>query len=104
MNPIRKTVATVAVAGTLLGGGMAAPAFAQPVSQDGLVNVNVSGNEILNDVNVAVAANAAVLACDVLDVTVNQVAVLSRAIAVDRSGRTQTICRTDQGDVTISQN
>jgi hypothetical protein len=51
------------------------------------------GNITVTDL-VDVAASAAVTACDVADVhvnQVNQVAVLARAIAVDRSGQSQTI-------------
>ena len=72
----------------------AAPAAAQP-QQDGLVNVNVS------DVTVPIGV-AAQIAANVGGVHVGPVAVLGRA--VDRDGRTRTVCTTDQGPVTISQN
>ncbi len=72
----------------------ATPAAAQP-QQDGLVNVNVS------DVTVPIGV-AAQIAANVCGVQVGPVAVLGRA--VDRDGRTRTVCTTDQGPVTNSQN
>lgn len=99
MSIMRRTIATAAVAGTLLAGGMAAPAYAQPVNQDGLVNVNVGDVTILEDVNIGVAAQVAAQVCGV---KVGPVAVLGRA--VDRSGETRTVCESAQGPVTIEQN
>lgn len=101
MHKITRIAAGTAFAGSLLFTGGLAPASAVgPIQANNLVNVNISGNTVTVPVNVA--ASLAVTACDVLDVTVNQVAVLSRAIAVDRSGQQQTICRTESGDVTIT--
>lgn len=98
MNAIRKSVATVAVAGTILGGGMAAPAFAQP--QTGLVNVNVNveDNEILsrNNVGVGVAANIAAAVCGL---EVNAV-VLSIVQDVVRGGDTFE-CEAKTGDSVV---
>ncbi len=99
---VRRTAATL-IAGTALAVGVATPASAQ-VDQDGLVNVNIGDVTVLQDVNVGVAANAAVLACDLVDVGNVAVGVLARVTAVDTSGRSQTICRSDQGDVTVTQN
>jgi hypothetical protein len=76
----------------------ATPAAAQP-QQDGLVNVAIGDVTILEDVRVAVAAQVAAQLCGI---NVGPVAVLGRA--VDRSGATETVCTTDQGPVTISQN
>lgn len=42
-----------------------APAQASPLFTGGLVNVNVSDNEILNNVGVGVAANVAANVCDI---------------------------------------
>jgi hypothetical protein len=95
----RKVVATTLVSGTLVLG--LAPAATAQVVQDGLVNVNISDNTVT--VPVAVAANLAVQACGI-DVGPVAIGVLARATAVDRNSRTQTICRTDQGPVTITQN
>jgi len=94
----KKSVATL-FAGTVLAVGIASPASAQPVDQDGLVNVNVGDVTILEDVNIGVAAQVAAQICGV---KVGPVAVLGRA--VDRSGDTSTVCESDQGPVTLEQN
>lgn len=78
-------------------------ASAQPVDQDGLVNVNVGDVNILNDSPITVAAQVAAQVCGV-DVGPLALAVLGQAVAVDRSGRTRTVCQSDQGPVTISNN
>jgi hypothetical protein len=75
----------------------ATPAAAQPNQQDGLVNVNIGDVTILENVGVA-----AQIAAEVCGIQVGPVAVLGRA--VDRDGRTRTVCESDQGPVTISQN
>ena len=93
----KKSVATL-FAGTILAVGIATPASAQ-TQQDGLVNVNVGDVTILEDVNIGVAAQVAAQICGV---KVGPVAVLGQA--VDRSGETRTVCQSDQGPVTISQN
>jgi hypothetical protein len=81
----------------LLAVGVVSPAGAQ--NQDGLVNVAIGDISILNDANVGVAAQVAANICGV---KVGPVAVLGTA--VDTSGTTRTVCTTDQGPVTISQN
>ena len=87
-----------ALCGTvLLGAGVASTAGAQV--QDGLVNVAIGDVTILEDVNIGVAAQVAANVCGV---KVGPVVVLGRA--VDRSGGTRTVCTTNQGPVTISQN
>ncbi|MDQ3104095.1 MAG: hypothetical protein M3Q87_02525 [Actinomycetota bacterium] len=93
----RRIIVSVVASGFALA-GTAAPAHAV-VQQDGLVNVSVGDVEILNDARIAVAAQVAAQICGV---KVGPVAVLGRA--VDRSGDTSTVCRSDQGPVTISQN
>ena len=100
MRLITKAAAGTALAGSLfLAGGMA-PASAAPTQvQDGLVNVAVGDVTILQDVNVAVAAQVAANICGV---KVGPVAALGRA--VDRSGATGTVCTTDQGPVDLVQN
>ena len=85
------------VATTALVTGVAGTASAQPV-QDGLINVNVGDITILEDVNVAVAAQVAALICGL---KVGPVAVLGRA--VDRSGDTTTVCEAPFGDVVFEQ-
>lgn len=93
----RRTIVSLLTAMALLF-ALALPASAQ-VEQDGLVNVNVGDVTILEDVEIGVAAQVAAAICGV---RVGPVAVLGRA--VDRSGDTETVCETDQGDVTITQN
>jgi hypothetical protein len=97
---MRKLMASL-VFGAVVYGASVQDASAQ--RQDGLVNINVGDVTILEDVNVAVAANVVAQICGV-DVGPLAVAILGRAIAVDRSGRSQTICRVDGQDVTITQN
>lgn len=97
MSITKKAAAGAVLAGSLLFGAGIAPANAQV--QDGLVNVAVGDVTILEDVNVALAAQVAANVCGL---KVGPVAVLGRA--VDRSDATRTVCTTDQGPVTILQN
>jgi hypothetical protein len=98
MKKAKRFFATLS-ATAMMAFAVAGPAGAQPVEQDGLVNVAIGDIEILNYANVGVAAQVAANVCGV---KVGPVAVLGRA--VDRSGETQTVCETDQGPVTIEQN
>jgi hypothetical protein len=98
----KRLAAATALSGTLLI-GLAPAVGAQPVFQRGLVNVNVGDVTIAEDVNVAVAAQVAAAACDLVDVGAVNLAVLGQALSVVRTGDQQTICTTDQGPVTISQ-
>ena len=77
------------------GSRVAAP----PTQQDGLVNVAIGDVTVLQDVNIGVAAQVVANICGV---QVKNVAVL--ALIVDRSGVTDTVCTTDQGDIDITQN
>ena len=97
MNMLHKSGVVVA-SGLMFTAALGAPAQAQ-VTQDGLVNVNVGDVTILQDVRVSLAAQVAAQICGV---KVGPVAVLGRA--VDRSGATRTVCESDQGPVTITQN
>lgn len=97
MNILRAS-GVAAVSSLAFTGAMIAPAQAQ-VQQDGLVNVSVGDVNVLNDARIGVAAQVAAQVCGV---KVGPVAVLGRA--VDRSGATATICQSEQGPVTISQN
>jgi hypothetical protein len=100
---VRKLAVTTVISGAMVL-GLAPVAGAQPVFQDGLVNVNVGDVTILEDVNVAAVIGVAATLCDI-DVGPVAVGVLGDAVAVDRSGRERTICTTDAGDdVTITQN
>jgi hypothetical protein len=98
---MRRLLVTLVAAATLSVPAVAdpSPALAQVAIQDGLVNVAVGDVTILEDVNVAVAANVAAQICGV---EVGPVNVLAEQ--VDRSGETRTVCTTDQGPVTIEQN
>jgi hypothetical protein len=91
----RKAVVPVFAGAAVLAA--ATPAAAQPNQQDGLVNVNIGDVTVLENVGVA-----AQIAAEVGGVQVGPVAVLGRA--VDRDGQTRTVCQSDQGPVTISQN
>ena len=97
MSSARRISASLFAAVTMAV-AVAGPAGAQP-NQDGLVNVAIGDISILNDARIGVAA---LVAANVCGVDVGPVAVLGRA--VDRSGDTETVCETDQGPVTISQN
>lgn len=80
-------------------GAMSMPAqAASPIQvQDGLVNVAVGDVNVLNNVDIGVAAQ---VAAEICGVKVGPVAVLGKA--VDRSGETRTVCESSQGPVTIS--
>jgi hypothetical protein len=95
---VRNYLASLFVAGALTVGAVAT-ADAQQTRQDGLINVNVGDVTILEDVNVGVAAQVAANICGV---KVGPLAILGTA--VDRSGTSRTVCETDQGPVTLTQN
>lgn len=98
MSYAKKTIVTL-FAGAALMGATAAPASAvKNQNQDGLVNVAI-GDITLQDINIGVAAQIAAQVCGV---KVGPVAVLGAA--VDRSGAMRTVCQSDQGDVTLTQN
>src|SRR5688500_13625395 len=65
-------------------------------NQVGLVNLSVGDVNVLNDVNLAVAANVAAVICDV-DVPI---AILATQVIVDGS---ETICTAGTDDITITQ-
>jgi hypothetical protein len=94
----RRTIVSVLASGVVLTGA-AAPASAAIQVQDGLVNVAVGDVSILNNADIGVAAQVAAQICGV---KVGPVAVLG--VAVDRSGDTRTVCESDQGPVTLTQN
>lgn len=94
----RKTLVSL-FAGAALVGSAAAPATAATQIQDGLVNVAVGDVTITDAVDIGVAAQVAANICGV---KVGPVAVLGRA--VDRTGDTRTVCTTDQGPVTLTNN
>jgi hypothetical protein len=93
----KRFLVTVVSSVLLLGG--AVPAANAQVDQDGLVNVNIGDVTIRDAVDIGVAAQVAASICGV---KVGPVAVL--ATQTDRSGDQRTVCETDQGDVTLTQN
>jgi predicted ATP-dependent serine protease len=94
----RKALVSVFASGFVMA-GVAAPAHAATQTQDGLINVAVGDVTIEDAVDIGVAAQVAAQICGV---KVGPVAVLGRA--VDRSGTARTVCETDQGPVTLTQN
>lgn len=66
---------------------------------DGLVNVTVGDVTILEDVNVAVAADVTAQICGV---DLGPVAVLGEA--VDATGRKSVVCLDNDGPIAITQN
>jgi hypothetical protein len=99
----KKSVATL-FAGAVLAVGLAAPASAQPVIADGLVNVVVGDVTIEDAVDLNAAVAAALNACDLVDVGPVAAGVLGQATAVDRTGRSRTVCESDAGPVRITNN
>lgn len=98
MNRNARTAIASIFAGAIVVTGATAPASAATQTQDGLVNVAI-GDITLEDINIGVAAQVVAQVCGV---KVGPVAVLGQA--VDRSGDTETVCTTDAGDVTLTQN
>ncbi len=99
MNHSARTAMASLFAGAIVLTGAAAPAAAATQTQDGLINVAVGDVTITDAVDIGVAAQVAANICGV---KVGPVAVLG--VAVDRSGDTHTVCETDQGPVTLTQN
>lgn len=100
MNHSARTAMASLFAGAIVLTGSAAPAAAATQTQgDGLVNVAVGDVTITDAVDIGVAAQ---IAANICGVKVGPVAVLGAA--VDRSGTTRTVCETDQGPVTLTQN
>ena len=95
---MRKLLAPL-FASVVLFGGLAGTVAAQPVEQDGLVNVYV--NDVLNNNEVAIGV-AAQVAANICGVKVGPLAVLGTA--VDRSGATRTACTTGDQVVEFRQN
>jgi hypothetical protein len=96
---VRSKLVAVLCSTALVGGAVAAPVAGAQVVQDGLVNVVIGDVTVLENVEIGVAAQ---LVAQVCGVKVGPVAVIGNA--VDRSGKSRTVCESDQGDVTITQN
>ena len=95
----RRTIASVFAAGIAVTGATAPANAAEQTQGDGLIQVQIGDITITDAVDIGVAAQVAAQICGV---KVGPVAVLG--VAVDRSGRDQTVCTTDQGRVTLTQN
>ena len=97
---IRRTAAalTSAAALSITGVAMVTPAQAAVQNQDGLVNVAI-GDITIQDVNVGVAATIAAQICGV---QVGPVVLLAQR--VDATSTQRTVCESDQGPVTLTQN
>ena len=95
----RKLFATISATALLCGGVGVPGALAATQQQDGLVNVAVGDVSILNNARIGVAASVAATICGV---QVGPVVVL--ATQVDATSAQRTVCTTDAGPVTISQN
>jgi hypothetical protein len=100
----RKLAASV-LATAMLALTAFAPAAAAQVEQDGLVNVNVGDVTILEDVNVAVAANLVATICNI---DVEAVVAVIATVEGLESGATQQACRVGGGrggqTISIEQN
>ncbi|MGF9650391.1 hypothetical protein AAIH32_20730 [Pseudarthrobacter oxydans] len=95
-----RKVAAAAAGSLFLIGAVAAPSQAlHGVDQDGLVNVSVGNVTILEDVNIAVAANVAAQICGV---KVGPVILLAQE--VDANDTTELVCdqRGQRNDVALS--
>jgi hypothetical protein len=92
--------ASVAISSSLLVGGLAGSADASRQTQgDGLVNVQV-GDITVKDINVGVAAEIIVQACDLVDAN----AALLLVENVDQTNTNARVCRTESGPVKVKQN
>ncbi|SEH92629.1 hypothetical protein SAMN04489835_5785 [Mycolicibacterium rutilum] len=104
MRNVAKTVKTLG-AGTVLGGSLLftagmGMALAQPdTADDGRVNVAVGNAGVLEDVEVATAAQIAAGVCDTDVAAVNEL-----AQAADTEGTDQTACTNTVGTIVIQQN
>ena len=91
-----KLIVLSIISASLLVVGISPAAAANNSQQTGLVNVSLGDVDILNNVNLAVAANIAATVCGVNI----PVAVLAQQVFVDGD---ETICETDAGDLTVEQ-
>ena len=95
---VRKAIVSVFAAAALMGA--AAPASAANQDQgDALVNVQI-GDITVRDVNVALAVDAIVQTCDLVDVTAAALLVQN----VDQTNRSRTVCMVDDAPVRVRQN
>jgi hypothetical protein len=98
---VRKLFASLS-ATALLALGVVSSAPAQQQA-DGLVVVQVGDITITDAVDLNVAANVAAQVCGI-DVGPVSIALLGQAVAVDRSGRSRTVCEVGDQAVRIVNN
>ena len=96
---MQRNMVALVVAGAL-SVGLAGPVTAQQQVQDGLVNVAIGDVELLNNVNIGIAAEVAAQVCGL---KVSNVAILAEQVDATRGGNV-TVCQSSQGPVVISQN
>lgn len=97
----RKRFVGIICATAMVGGAAGVPvaAAADQTQGDGLIQVQIGDVTITDAVDIGVAAQ---IAANICGVKVGPVVVLG--VAVDRSGGDRTVCTTDQGPVTLTQN
>lgn len=93
---LKRSILTVCLVSVVAVTGVSSSVAANNSQQTGLVNVSLGDVDLLNNVNLAVAANVAATVCGV---TV-PVAVLAQQV-VAQGG--DTICETDAGPLTVEQ-
>ncbi|AMO60227.1 Uncharacterised protein [Mycolicibacterium phlei] len=108
MRNVAKTAKTLG-AGTVLGGSLlftaglgmalAQPGSAAEKADDGRVNVTVGTAGVLEDVELATAAQIAAGVCDIDDTSV-----AALAKAADTEGTDQTVCTNSVGTIVLQQN
>jgi hypothetical protein len=95
----RTLAASLALSASLLAPASLAGAANQFIG-DGLVNVQVGDISVLDNADIAVAASVAATLCDVVDI--GSIGVLAQQ--VDLTGKKATVCKTENGPVTIRKN
>jgi hypothetical protein len=99
MKWMRHNIVALLVAGAL-SLSLVGPAAAQPVEQDGLVNVFVGDDVVAACVPITVAVDAVVTLCNL---NVNAlVAVLAQIRAVDRTGVERQLCTVEDEPLTVT--
>jgi hypothetical protein len=93
---LRRSLACVLIASLLAAAGAASTAAQNNSQQTGLVNVSLGDVDLLNNVNLAVAANVAATVCNIAV----PVAVLAQQVV---AGSGDFTCDTEAGPLTVEQ-
>ena len=93
---VKRSIAAIVAAVSFAGVGVVSATAANNSNQTGLVNVSLGNVNLLNDVNLAVAANVAATVCGANV----PVAVLAQQVI---AGGQTTICHTTAGPLTVTQ-